>query len=65
MVKRDSLLPGAIILALLLGTWMLFPGEAGSGSPFRGEGDLDGDGRIEEYILEDHCLTVREGERCI
>lgn len=53
---------GMIILALILTACVLFSSQGDSGSPVRAAGDLDGDRRMEEYLLADHCLTVKEGE---
>jgi hypothetical protein len=59
MVKRICLVAVPIILSLILAVWV-FSDQGGSASPVRGTGDLDGDGRIEEYLLADHRLRVQE-----
>lgn len=51
-----------LVLILTLCTW--FSGAEGSG-PIRRSGDLDRDGRSEEYLLEDKVLTVKEAGQCL
>ncbi len=63
MRKRIFLLAGILAVALIPAVWILFSGEAGAGSLIRAEADLDGDGRMEEYLLAGHCLTVKEEEQ--
>lgn len=61
VVNRIGLRLG-IMLAVILTTCLFFLVAGGSGSPVRRVGDLDGNGKTEEYILADDGLTVREGE---
>ncbi|MEL7564440.1 MAG: hypothetical protein AAGU27_06095 [Dehalobacterium sp.] len=63
MVGRMYLWLGGIILAPILAAWFLFSSQGSTGLPIYAAGDLDGDGRMEEYLLVDHCLTVQEGEQ--
>jgi hypothetical protein len=51
----------ALTVLLLLIAILLFSGSRNSCTPIRAEGDLDGDGAAEEYVLADHVLTVKEG----
>lgn len=60
MVTRFRLLL-ITILVVILTLWALFSGAGGSGYPVKQEGDLDGDGIKEEYVLVDNCITVNEG----
>jgi hypothetical protein len=53
----------AAILAVLLTVFVSFAVAGGFGSRTRTLGDIDGDGIKEEYILVDHRLTVREGDK--
>lgn len=52
-------------LAFLLITIVMFSVPADSASPVLASGDLDGDGRAEEYALVDNVLTVNEGGRLL
>lgn len=55
---------GLVLLLLLAAVPLLSgAGSAGSGSPVRAAGDLDADGKTEEYLLTDGILTVREGSQ--
>lgn len=47
-------------LAFLLIAVIMFSGPADSASLIRASGDLDGDGKTEEYSLEDNALSVKE-----
>lgn len=74
VVSRINLRPAAA-LALLLAAVLLLSGSGSAGSYSgsggqvpenaaaltRASGDLDGDGMTEEYSLEDHAITVKEG----
>jgi poly-gamma-glutamate synthesis protein (capsule biosynthesis protein) len=62
-VRFSRVIPLAVILAVLLTVSVSSTGTGGIGSRARAVGDLDGDGMTEEYILVDHHLTVREGEK--
>lgn len=57
------MIPLAAILAVLLTVFVSLTVTGDLGSRTRAVGDLDGDGMKEEYILVDHHLTVREGEK--
>ncbi len=59
MVNRIGLWTG-IILTLVLTLCISFSGAEGSGSPVRASGDLDSDGKEEEYLLEGNRLIVKE-----
>ena len=52
-------------LAFLLITVVMFAAPADSTSSFRTSGDLDGDGKAEEYVLENHVLSVNEGSQML
>lgn len=55
---------GLVLLLLLAAVPLLSgAGSAGSGSTVRAAGDLDADGKTEEYLLTDGILTVREGSQ--
>ena len=57
---RKILRPGVLLILLLAAASLLFPLGI-SGSMARASGDLDGDGRTEEYYLENGSLSIREG----
>jgi len=63
LVRFSRVIRVAAILAVLLTVFFLLTDTGGSGSRTRAVGDLDGDGMTEEYILVDHHLIVREGEK--
>jgi poly-gamma-glutamate synthesis protein (capsule biosynthesis protein) len=66
MVGRSGFRAALILLLLLAAVPLLSgagSGAAGPGSPVRAAGDLDADGRPEQYLLADGVLTVREGSR--
>jgi hypothetical protein len=44
---------------------MAFFHAGGSRSPIRAEGDLDSDGKTEEYLLSDGCMSVKEGNQVL
>lgn len=50
-------------MAVISVVCVFFTGARSSGFPVSAVGDLDGDGRKEEYLLTDHRLTVKEGEQ--
>ncbi len=60
MVTRWLLRPGALLILFLAAAFMISASNI-SGSISRTEGDLDADGVIEEYFLENGSLTVKEG----
>ena len=60
MVSRVVKLLGVTLFALLA-TFLLFSGSGSSNPLVYAAGDLDGDGRTEEYILEGTVITVKEG----
>lgn len=51
------------LLLLLLAATLFFSAPGNSSTSIKEEGDLDGDGIAEEYVLTDHILTVMEGSR--
>lgn len=57
---KQSVLKLAAVLILLPAAAGLLSGTGDSFAMVRAEGDLDDDGRTEEYSLEDGVLTVRE-----
>lgn len=59
--SRFVLRLGAVLI-LLLAIVPLLSGPGESSSPVRAAGDLDGDGKTEEYLLRDGVLSVREGD---
>jgi len=61
MIKRICVLAGILILALIPAVGILSSYQTGAGSPVCAAADLDGDGNMEEYLLTDCCLTVKEG----
>ena len=52
-------------LAFLLITAVMFSAPVDSASSVRASGDLDGDGKAEEYALEHGVLSVKEGEQTL
>lgn len=50
----------ATVLILLLAAMLLFSGSGNPSSQICDAGDLDSDGKSEEYALTDHVLTVKE-----
>lgn len=64
MVRR-FLGRAGMTLAFLLITFIMFSVPTVSASPVFASGDLDGDGRMEEYSLESNVLSVREGEQTL
>ncbi len=53
------------VLVLILLTIPLFSGADDSAPQYRAVGDLDGNGRTEDYFLADAVLTVKEGTRLL
>lgn len=51
------------VIFVLLAVFGSFPATRGSGFQVHAVGDLDGDGITEAYNLDDHCLTIREGDQ--
>lgn len=62
-VRFSRVIRAAVIFAVLLTVFVSLKDIGGFGSRSRAVGDLDGDGVTEEYILVDHHITVREGEK--
>lgn len=58
---RFALGLGAVLI-LLLAILPLLSGPGESSPPVRAAGDLDGDGKAEEYLLRDGVLSAREGD---
>lgn len=52
-------------LTFLLIAVVMFAAPADSASAVRASGDLDGDGKAEEYSLEAHVLSVNEGSQIL
>lgn len=63
MVKKIFLMAGLIILVITVRLFTV--GQESEIDPVRAVGDLDNNGMIEEYVLTDHCLTVREDDQII
>ena len=66
MVNKKYLRSGAIIIWLLTAVLLLSGSGTNLNSPclqLSASGDLDGDGKTEEYILKHHVLTVKEGSQ--
>jgi hypothetical protein len=63
MVKKILLMAGLITLIITIRLFAV--GQENEIDPIRAIGDLDNNGMIEEYVLANHCLTVREDDRII
>ena len=63
MVKKILLVAGVIIL--IIAVWLFVTKEHDVINPIYATGDLDDDGLVEEYILDNHCLIVRENDQII
>lgn len=64
MVKRAQW-PLGLILVVFLTLCTLVSGAEGLVPAAQAEGDLDGDGILEEYLLTENGLSIREGGHCL